>query len=150
MQYFAGLPQLRALHILRFKNNDTCIWVMREILRFIVDNLSHHPASKLEWIAMEDDRVDRVVRTSALDEKAKKEQRKKQSKKGKSPALPIPTPHDPYPVIPAIGLGDESESESDDEFDGGSRLRFKTVGPMQFYDVWNVKIFEKEIRCGRL
>lgn len=150
MQYFAGLPQLRALHILHFKNNDTCIWVMREILRFIVDNLSHHPSSKLEWIAMEDDRVDRVVRTSPADEKAKKVQSRKQSKKGKSPVLPVPTAHDPYPVIPAIGLGDESESESDDELDGGSRLRFKTVGPMQFYDVWNVKIFEKEIRCGRL
>lgn len=149
MQYFAGLPQLRALHILHFKNNDTCIWVMREILRFIVDNLSHHPSSKLEWIAMEDDRVDQVVRTSVAEEKARREEHKKKINKGKSPALPAPTYHDPYPFIPAIGFS-ESESESDDDLDGGSRLRFKTVGPMQFYDVWNVKIFEKEIRCGRL
>ena len=71
MQYFSGLAKLRALHILHFKNNDTCIWVMREILRFIVDNLSHHPESKLEWIAMEDDRVDHVVRTTPAEQKLK-------------------------------------------------------------------------------
>ncbi|KAJ3465553.1 hypothetical protein MRS44_006211 [Fusarium solani] len=72
MQYFAGLVNLRAINILRFRNNDTCIWVMREILNFIVDNLSHHPELKLEWIAMEDDRLDRVIRPSDTPEEAPK------------------------------------------------------------------------------
>jgi hypothetical protein len=52
-------------------------------------------------------------------------------------------------VISLEGLDSESESE-DEGMDSGSRLRFKTVGPLQFYDVWGVKIFEKEIRSGKL
>lgn len=150
MQYLPELPKLRALHILRFKNNDTCIWVMREILRFIVDNLSHNPHGKLEWIAMEDDRVDRVVQTSSAEEKLQRERKKKKKKsaKGKAPALV--GLHDTYPVLPSIPLSSESESDSDDYDYDGTRLRFKTVGPMQFCDVWGVKIFDKGIRSGCL
>ncbi|KFA72508.1 hypothetical protein S40288_06655 [Stachybotrys chartarum IBT 40288] len=149
MQYFSGLASLRAINILRFRNSDTCIWVMRELLKFIVDNLSHHPELKLEWIAMEDDRVDRVVRPSETDGKAE-QVKKSNARKGKVKA-PVPAMgmHESFPWLPADGL--ESESESEDEFaDGGMRLRFRTVGPLQFYDVWGVKIFEKEIRSGRL
>ncbi|KAF4513088.1 hypothetical protein G6O67_000407 [Ophiocordyceps sinensis] len=146
MQYFSGLVNLRAINILHFKNNDTCIWVMREILRFIVDNLSHHPELKLEWIAMEDERVDRVVRPSEAPGEAKCSQ-----DKGKDKAH-VPngvTSDGAFPLLPTDGL--ESESDSDGEVsDSGKRLRFKTVGPLQFYDVWGVKIFEKEVRSGRL
>jgi hypothetical protein len=158
MQYFSGLTSLRALNILHFRNNDTCIWVMREILRFIVDNLSHHPELKLEWIAMENDRVDRIVRPTENEGKDSEEgtekdgrerKKKKGSSKGKAPAPFIPDPHDAYPILPSIEL--DSESDSEDEFsDTGARLRFRTVGPMQFYDAWGVKIFEKEIRSGKL
>ncbi|POR39462.1 Uncharacterized protein TPAR_00340 [Tolypocladium paradoxum] len=152
MQYFSGLTSLRAINILHFKNNDTCIWVMREILRFIVDNLSHHPELKLEWIAMEDDRVDRVVRPSESSDEVPENEPAKRSKgkgKGKSHAPVGATSDGAFPLLPVDGL--DSESDSDDEgFDSGTRLRFKTVGPVQFYDVWGVKIFEKEIRSGRL
>ena len=128
---------------------------MREILRFIVDGLSHHPENKLEWIAMEDEGVDRVVRTSPADERLKKERRKRQKKTKVSVQPPNPPPaahaHGAYPVIPPIPLGSESDTDTDDEDLGiGTRLRFKTVGHLQFYDVWGVKIFEKEIRTGRL
>lgn len=149
MQYLSGLVSLRAINILRFRNSDTCIWVMRELLKFIVDNLSHHPELKLEWIAMEDDRVDRVVRPSETDSKVE-QVKKSNARKGKVKA-PVPAMgmHESFPWLPADGL--ESESESEDEYtDGGMRLRFRTVGPLQFYDVWGVKIFEKEIRSGRL
>lgn len=152
MQYFSGLVNLRAINILHFKNNDTCIWVMREILRFIVDNLSHHPELKLEWIAMEDDRVDRVVRPSeSSTDSSSHEPMNRPKEKGKDKAHVSINGSSPqaYPMIPLDGL--DSESESDDEgIDSGSRLRFKTVGPLQFYDVWGVKIFEKEIRSGKL
>lgn len=152
MQYFSGLVSLRAINILHFKNNDTCIWVMREILRFIVDNLSHHPELKLEWIAMEDDRVDRVVRPSeSSNEKSTEEPVKRTKDKGKEKAhgpFSMNQAHD-FPVLPLDGLDSESDSD-DDGMDSGSRLRFKTVGPLQFYDVWGVKIFEKEIRSGKL
>lgn len=117
---------------------------MREILRFIVDNLSHRPELKLEWIAMEDDRVDRVVRPSESDSS-----NGKKKAKGKGKAQAIAGSQDAFPVLPSVEVG--SESESDEElFDSGTRLRFKTVGPLQFYDVWGVKIFEKEIRSGKL
>ncbi|KAL7933692.1 hypothetical protein V8C35DRAFT_322288 [Trichoderma chlorosporum] len=153
MQYFSGLVSLRAINILHFRNNDTCIWVVREILRFIVDNLSHYPELKLEWIAMEDDRVDRVIRPSDEANDAPDERNNNKRAKGKSkdkaPAVTSLGPHNNmFPTLPLDGL--DSESDSDDEFNGGSRLRFKTVGPLQFYDVWGVKIFDKEIRSGRL
>jgi hypothetical protein len=153
MQYFSGLVKLRAINILHFRNNDTCIWVVREVLRFIVDNLSHYPELKLEWIAMEDDRVDRVIRPSDESNEAPDEQSNDKRAKGKSKgkALTTATPglHNVLQPLSLDGL--DSESDSDDEaLNGGSRLRYKTVGPLQFYDVWGVKIFEKEIRSGRL
>ncbi|KAL7949953.1 hypothetical protein V8C42DRAFT_186605 [Trichoderma barbatum] len=150
MQYFSGLASLRAINILHFRNNDTCIWVVREILRFIVDNLSHYPELKLEWIAMEDDRVDRVIRPSDETNNAPDERSNNKRAKGKSKdKAPVPGPHNMFPTLPMDGLDSESDT-SDDEYAGGSRLRFKTVGPLQFYDVWGVKIFDKEIRSGRL
>ncbi|RFU71931.1 hypothetical protein TARUN_10328, partial [Trichoderma arundinaceum] len=153
MQYFSGLVNLRAINILHFRNNDTCIWVVREILRFIVDNLSHYPELKLEWIAMEDDRVDRVIRPTDEANDAPDERNNNKRAKGKSkdkaPAGPGAGLHDAFPALPVDGLDSESDSD-DDGFNGGTRLRFKTVGPLQFYDVWGVKIFDKEIRSGRL
>ncbi|KAF5026714.1 hypothetical protein F66182_1181 [Fusarium sp. NRRL 66182] len=146
MQYFAGLINLRAINILRFRNNDTCIWVMREILNFIVDNLSHHPELKLEWIAMEDDRLDRVIRPTDTPDEGEKRRGK-----GKEKAT-VHTHHNDsnLPVLPSWGSDSESEEDDDDASNCGKRLRLKTVGVLQFYEVWGVKIFDKEIRSGRL
>ena len=151
MQYFGSLVNLRAINILRFRNNDTCIWVMREILKFMVDNLSHHPELKLEWIAMEDDRIDRIIRpernTSAEEGSHRNNGKEKISTLGHgNDSNPLPM------LLPTGGWPSESESddEEDDAFNNGKRLRLKTVGPLQFYDVWGVKIFEKEVRSGRL
>ncbi|KAM0563639.1 hypothetical protein ACHAPJ_001365 [Fusarium lateritium] len=146
MQYFAGLINLRAINILRFRNNDTCIWVMREILNFIVDNLSHHPELKLEWIAMEDDRLDRVIRPTDTPEEGEKRRGK-----GKEKATVNHHHNDSnLPVLPSWGSDSESEEDDDDASNCGKRLRLKTVGVLQFYEVWGVKIFDKEIRSGRL
>jgi hypothetical protein len=146
MQYFAGLTSLRAINILRFRNNDTCIWVMREILNFIVDNLSHHPELKLEWIAMEDDRLDRVIRPTDMPD-----EEEKRRGKGKEKAT-VSNHHNNLnlPVLPTWGSDSESEDDDDDASNCGKRLRLKTVGVLQFYEVWGVKIFDKEIRSGRL
>ncbi|KJZ77984.1 hypothetical protein HIM_02621 [Hirsutella minnesotensis 3608] len=152
MQYFSGLVSLRAINILRFKNNDTCIWVMREILRFIVDSLSHRPELKLEWIAMEDERVDRVIRPPELSGSVHKAQPPKYAKgktQDKTHSSAGLTSGSGYPQFPMDGLESESDSE-DDALNRGTRLRFKTAGPLQYYDVWGVKIYEKEIRTGRL
>ncbi|GAB0143476.1 hypothetical protein EsHS_00003993 [Epichloe bromicola] len=152
MQYFSGLVNLRAINILHFKNNDTCIWVMREILRFIVDNLSHHPELKLEWIATEDDRVDRVIRPSEASSESRSQvplKRTKDKGKDKAHVSPSSPGSAEYPLLPMEALDSDSESD-DDSVDSGSRLRFRTIGPLQFYDVWGVKIFDKEIRSGKL
>ncbi|KAF4991577.1 hypothetical protein FGRMN_7696 [Fusarium graminum] len=146
MQYFAGLINLRAINILRFRNNDTCIWVMREILNFIVDNLSHHPELKLEWIAMEDDRLDRVIRPTDISDEGEKSRNK-----GKEKATIDPHHYNPnFPVLPSLGSDSESEEDDDDASNCGKRLRLKTVGVLQFYEVWGVRIFDKEVRSGRL
>ncbi|KAJ6789284.1 hypothetical protein PWT90_02150 [Aphanocladium album] len=158
MQFFHELVNLRAINILHFKSNDTCLWVVRETLRFMVDNLSHHPEMKLEWIAMEDDRVDRVVRPGESDDEEFCRQRLPRSEQ------PIITgPYDPasqlssghtsdtsLPIFPADAISNEYDSDGEPMYDNVSRLRYTTVGPMQFYDVWGIKIFEKEIRSGRL
>lgn len=63
MQHMAGLANLRALHIVQLRDEDTCHWVLRETKRFLADNVSHHPHLKLEWLSVnEDDRVMRLVR----------------------------------------------------------------------------------------
>lgn len=101
---------------------------------------------------MEDDRVDRVVRPSECSaDSSSQEPMKRTKNKGKDKAH-VPangSSSQEYPVFPLEGLDSESESE-DEGMDSGSRLRYKTVGPLPFYDVWGVKIFEKEIRSGRL
>lgn len=48
-----GLVSLRALHTLSFRTEDTCIWVKKEFRKFCVDNVSHHPEMKLEYLALE-------------------------------------------------------------------------------------------------
>lgn len=158
MQYFHELINLRAINVLHFKSNDTCLWVVRETLRFMVDNLSHYPEMKLEWIAMEDDRVDRVVRPGESEDDEFGPHRLSRSDQ---PTItgPFNPPSDPssghgsdssLPLFPSDALGDSDDSDDEQVHDGVSRLRYTTVGPIQFYDVWGIKIFEKEIRSGRL
>lgn len=127
----------------------------------MVDNLSHHPNMKLEWIAMEDDRVDRVVRPGECEYEESCRQRDSRTNQQQSIANPFSLPlvhqsaQSGHSSDASFGLpaADESkeDSDSDDErYDSGSRLRYTTIGPMHFYDVWGIKIFEKEIRSGRL
>lgn len=54
MQNLSGLKSLYALHILHFRSDDTCIWVFRELRRFIVDNVAQHPDLSLEYLALKD------------------------------------------------------------------------------------------------
>lgn len=88
MQHISGLASLRALHVVHLRNDDTCVWVMRETKRFLIDNVSHHPALPLRWIAIdEDDRADQLVRVADLPRSRKKEEEEGEdgaaTKKGK-------------------------------------------------------------------
>ncbi|KAK4454389.1 putative f-box domain-protein [Podospora aff. communis PSN243] len=151
MQHLSGLINLRALHIIQLRNDDTCVWVMRETKRFLIDNLSHHPHLKLEWISIDDeDRVERLIRPS---ERAKLNKMASKKAKGKQKAL---TPgefggggNDLFPVLPPPDNWDNAVSDSDDD-DELENQRIDSVDNIHFYDVWGVRIFKKEIVNGRL
>jgi hypothetical protein len=156
MQHLSGLVSLRALNIIHFRNDDTCVWVMRETRRFIVDNLSHFPNLKLEWISIDDDRVERILRASDIPKKEQEEKKEKKKDKGKAKAAPIApgifsgTTTTELPLLPVDGWDTDSESDEDDGDGDGSNLKLETIENVHFYDVWGVRIFKKEIMAGRL
>lgn len=143
------MVNLRALHIVNLRNDDTCVWVMRETKRFIIDNLSHFPELKLEWLAIdEDEHAERLIRW-----KAPPKDRKKAKGKGKEKASPpISTPSmsmngDQFPVL-SLEPGIDSDSDDDDDTGGG--VKIETIDNIHFYDVWDVGIFKRDIVSGRL
>lgn len=143
LQHISGLAKLRALHIINLRNDDTCVWVMRETKRFIIDNLSHYPALKLEWLAIDDDdHVERIVRLK----EPPREKGKKRSSAGKAPA---PTTNG-GPFSSSDGLDTGSGSEDEDEDGGGDGVSKIETIDNRFYEVWGVRIFEKEVTAGRL
>ncbi|KAJ0115291.1 hypothetical protein J7T55_012567 [Diaporthe amygdali] len=153
LQHISGLANLRALHIINLRNDDTCVWVMRETKRFVIDNLSHYPELKLEWLAIDDDeRVERIVRWK---ETPKEKKSKSAKSKGKEKAVPwtsLPN-GDHFPVLSLDNLDIGSESDEDDEEgtsgpDGMSKI--ETIDNIHFYDVWGVRIFKREVITGRL
>lgn len=137
------MANLRALHIVNLRNDDTCVWVMRETKRFIIDNLSHFPDLKLEWLAIdEDEHAERLIRW-----KAPPKDKKKAKAKGKEKDTPLASMNgDQYPVL-SLEPGVDSDSD-DDDIGGG--MRIETIDNIHFYDVWDVGIFKRNIVSGRL
>ncbi len=132
MQYLSGLKSLYALHILNFRSDDTCIWVFRELRKFIVDNISHHEDMQLEFLALKDS-LSRLARKPKIFDMPKP----KRQKKGGS------TDMSDDDWMSDDGIDD------DDEYLSNS-LRIETIDGCRFCDVLNVKIFSKEIRLGKL
>jgi len=151
MQNISGLANLRALHIIQLRNDDTCVWVMRETKRFLIDNLAHHPEMKLEWISIDDDdRVERILRSADIPKREKKSKKAKGKQKAANNGNNNPF-NDMFPVLPAVEAWDmSSDSDSDDDDGDGPGLKLETMEGIHFYDVWGVRIFKKEIIWGRL
>lgn len=152
MQHISGLVNLRALNVTQFRNDDTCVWVMRETRRFIVDNLCHYPDLKLEWISIDDDRVERIIRPPPQTPAAKKEEKK--NKKGKAKASAVTGGFgglgtEQFPPLPMPGWDTDSDSD-DEDTDIVANTKLETVEGVHFYDVWDVRIFKKEVMAGRL
>ena len=129
---------------------------MRETKRFLIDNLSHHPHMKLEWISIDDDdRVERLIRASDLPKKDKDAKAKgKQKANSGSGSLggvggDNSSSNDVFPVLPPLDSWDNGTSDSEDDEDLQD-TRIETVDNIHFYDVWGVRIFKKEIVHGRL
>lgn len=147
MQQLSGLINLRALHIIQLRNDDTCVWVMRETKKFLVDNLSHFPKLKLEWLSIDDDHAaEHIVRPLQAPKTIKKKSKGKE--KATTSTLPNGLANGVFPPLPldAWDNAEESDEEDEDEEDFITFL----PGTVHFSDVWGVKIFKKEITSGRL
>lgn len=150
LQQMQQLTSLRALHIINLRNDDTCVWVMRETKRFVIDTLSHFPDMKIEWLAIDDDEhVERIVRWKEQPKKKKKGK----SSKGKEKAKPSSLPNGPDLPVLALDPTTETGSDSDEESGNGAEEgipRIETIDNIHFYDVWGVRIFKREVVTGRL
>ena len=116
-----------------------------------MDNLSHHPEMKLQWVSIdEDDRVDRILMPSERAANSKKKKKAKKSK-GKQTAtnFSINGGSTSFPVFPPLDTWDAG-SDSDDEVDEETVPAVERMSGIKFYDVWDVVIFKKEIVYGRL
>lgn len=162
MQHLAGLSALRALHVVQFRNDDTCIWAIRETKRYLIDNVSHYPDLPLEWVSIDDeDRVDHLLRVRRQDGTKKNKKKKSPSTTGKgkqtaasvtSLAAGLSMGLDPAVVAAELLGGSVGESSSEEE-NGGfapNGTRMETVEGVPFWDVYGIKIFQKEIVAGRL
>ncbi|TAQ91463.1 hypothetical protein B7494_g143 [Chlorociboria aeruginascens] len=163
LQFFPGLTNLRALHTIQFRTDDTCMWVMREFRKFAIDNVSHNPAMKLEYLAL-DNTVERLVRRPKVVTKAPEKK-----DKGKSKAISPPTQALAELILGQPGWSEatsasislaatgtldwqESSDEDDDEgeYEAKVGLKIESIEGIKFHDVSGVRIFEKEILLGRV
>lgn len=129
---------------------------MREVRKFAVDNVSHNPAMKLEYLAL-DNSVERLVR------RVKKPKLKvggkvldKDKGKGKEIAIPAASTSSGFPAWADFALSNPAENVSSDE-DGlnsdddlSPGLKLETLEGARFYDVYGVRIFRKDVMAGRL
>jgi len=157
MQRISGFGNLRALHIIQLRNDDTCVWVMRETKRFLMDSISHYPELKLEWLSIDDDTcVERVIWTcpGPKPPKAKSAKGKGKEKATIEPtveptAVPTVDPTsetEPFPLLSMDAW--ETAADSDDDLVEDEKVTLGNAS--HFSDVWGVKIFKKEIMSGRL
>ncbi|KFY66598.1 hypothetical protein V497_00825 [Pseudogymnoascus sp. VKM F-4516 (FW-969)] len=139
-QYLPSLVSLRALHIINFRNDDTCHWVMREVPRFIADALSSHRSTKLEYLAL-GNTVGRLVW------KPKAASKPKDKGKGKAGMSTDSSASDPESVDNTDESNTDDSDEEEDSFAPG--LKLETVDCGRFYDVLGVHMWRKEVLLGR-
>jgi hypothetical protein len=162
LQFLPGLTSLRALHTLQFRHDDTCVWVMREFRKFAVDTISHNPDMKLEYLAL-GEAVERLVRQKPRKVDKKGKGKAKQGGGGRknvadmfSPKKPSGSPIQSAVALQKIGMVPAppifwDDSDDDDLRVGGKNgLLVETVEGIEFSDIPGVRIFEKDVLCGRL
>jgi hypothetical protein len=119
--------------------------VLREIRKFVVDNVSHHPSMKLEFVAL-DGNVERLIRPAAKARARSKGKGKAAEESGGGGGA--------FPTLETLitGVkGDESSSEEESEGEGYlPGLKLKTQESGRFYDVYGVRMWRKDVLLGRL
>lgn len=130
MQSLPGLKSLTAFRIVAFRSEDNCPWLSSELRRFTIDNLSHCPHLRIEYLAI-NSAVWRIARRGI-------------SAKGKSG------------VQKTTALGGADASSEEDDADSseseaeGVGLAMDIVANLKFYEVEGVRIFEKDVLGGKL
>ncbi|KAI1143214.1 hypothetical protein F5Y05DRAFT_408668 [Hypoxylon sp. FL0543] len=149
IQNIGGLINLRALQLISFRTEDTCLSVIRETRCFIVDAISQHRQLKLEWLALGDgERAVRIIRKTIEAPNVPK----KTSTKGKEPATNTQTNYNvdaPFPMVP-VESDASSESEDDNEDSIFPTNKLQVIEGFAFYDIYGIRIFKKEVANGRL
>ncbi|KAI0600003.1 hypothetical protein F4775DRAFT_547619 [Biscogniauxia sp. FL1348] len=150
IQNITGLINLRALQLISFRHEDTCLSVMRETRRFIVDAVSHHPQLKLKYLCIVDDeRVTRIIRKPRTSRKTKKDKGKGKGASQTGLNYSWGTSHGPFPVVES-SWDTESDSEEDEDEDELPGMELELNENVPYYDIWGVRIFKKEMVAGRL
>lgn len=155
------LGNLRALHIPILRCDDPCPSLPMEGKKFLIDNLSQFPLTKLEWISINDgDCVDHVKFNKPQSVEERKRRMAAKEAKGKSKATVVTASNGTsskttqYPNFsPPETWDDECSTDEwhgDDELTSSSSNFLVQLGTMRFYDVWGVRIFKKEVFSGRL
>jgi hypothetical protein len=153
-----GLVNLRALHTIDFRHDDTCVWLMHEFRGFAVDAISHNPHMKLEYLAL-GPAVERLVRhiPKKVDKgKAKVKSNNTVSNKNLMDMLPGHPESESAMALLKMGVFGNvpgSKAESDDEelhAHGKNGLVVETIEGIEFSDIPGVRVFEKDVLYGRL
>lgn len=143
MQNVAAFKDLIALHLLSLRENSRT-FLHADSLYSAVDSFSHYPDIKLKWIALDSNlrrvssRPERLFRE--FEKRRKMRAQVKTKGKGKAKAT----------------TKDDSEESSEPDMPGdevGHRLmamRLRADSRRNFNDVEDIKIFQKEIRLGKL
>ena len=139
MQNLRGLKNLYALNVLAIRTTDQCHSVIRECRKFTIDTLTHCPELKLKYLVMSG-MVCQLARRPSSAIRSKAAAKRKGKGKEKAPLnAPMTDPVDPF----------TTDSENFSEIESGG-LEMAVVKQLKFSDVEGVKIFEKEIRSGKL
>lgn len=111
-----------------------------ESLTFAADTISHLPRQKIKYLAL-DNTVTSIERKPDFVRQYMEAQKLKKNKgKGKGKAK----------ISDSTNIDGSSESDLADEFSEISSMETRLRFGMDFWDVKGIKIFQKEIRTGRL
>lgn len=150
MQSLPGLKSLTAFRIVAFRSEDTCPWLSTELRQFTIDNLSHCPHLKLEYLAI-NSTVSKIGRREKRPkgphgQKAAGDSRRVRMGIGAVDAISGESDSADADTD-ADADADADASESEDEAAG---LAMGIVASLKFCEVEGVRIFEKDVLGGKL
>lgn len=160
MLHLPNFVGLVALNIIRLRNDDTCVWVMQEAKRFMLDTLAHHPHLKLEWLAIDNNLSVECIKRVSLKKivRAKKPTKAKKSRKSKGKEKAI-SAHwtgsvGTNGISGGSATGKHHDSSDSSDSSSGSSAPYKQVKLRLEHchvdDAWGVSIFDRVIIAGRL